>query len=117
MHIVVNDIQSVSEYEDTLFTLSAQGLNNTVVSMTNVGTNTVNYRFQEFTGTAWSNIGLIGTDTYNTLISDQAVTIKVTSNYSQIRCVGNSSGGSIIEFTVQRSHPRASGGAIPIVGF
>lgn len=117
MHIVVTDIQAVAEYEDTLYTLSAQGINDTIVSMTNEGTNTINYRFQEYTGTAWNDIGLSGSALYNTLISDQSRTITVASKYSQIRCVGNASGGSILHFSIQRSHNRASGGAIPIVGF
>ena len=117
MQIVITDNQSVTEYESTLYTLSAQGLDDVIIAMANHGTNTVNYRFQEYTGSIWRDIGSVGTDTYNTLITEQSRTLRVISKYAQIRCVGNASGGSVLNFTIVRSYNRSSGGTIPIVGF
>lgn len=116
MHVTLTDNQIVNEYESCLFTMMAIGLDDVVIVLSNHGINTMNYRFQEFNGTSWRDIGGPGTEVYSTLMSDQSRTIRVTSKFSQIRLMGNASGGSMLNFTMVRSHNRASGGPIPIVG-
>lgn len=117
MHITLTDNQIVNEYESCLFTMMAQGLDDVVIAMSNHGINTMNYRFQEYNGSQWRDIGGPGTDVYSTLMADQSRTVRVSSKYAQIRLMGNASGGSILSFTLVRTHNRSSGGPIPIVGF
>lgn len=87
------------------------------VIMTNSGTNTVTYRFQEHDGSAWADLGVLGDDTYNTLIAAQTRHFVVSSTYPNVRVLGNASGGAQLDFSVSRFHTRASGAAIPILSF
>ena len=115
MNIHVTDSQEVAEVEHTLFEVLRSGPTDMMVILKNVGINTMNYRFQEHNGSEWEDMGLLGTDFYNTLMSRQVRTLKVNSRYSQVRLVGNASGGAIIEFSVTRDYERMSGGPIPIL--
>jgi len=85
------------------------------VVMKNSGVNTMNYRFQEFNGTAWVDMGTNGSDYYNTLQVNEVKLLKVVSNYPQVQVVGNASGGAFLEFAVTRYVNRASGGSLPIL--
>ncbi len=115
MNIHVSDSQEVAETEHTLFEVLRSGPTDMMVILKNVGINTVNYRFQEHNGTKWVDMGLLGTDFYNTIMSRQVRTLKVNSQYPQVRLVGNASGGAILEFSVTRDYDRQSGGPIPIL--
>lgn len=115
MILHVTDSQVVSEVQSTLFSMIQQGPVNAMVVLKNSGVNTLNYRWQEFNGTAWTDLGTSGSDYYNTLSVNEVKLIKLTSVYPQVQLVGNASGGAFLEFAVTRYSNRASGGPIPIL--
>jgi hypothetical protein len=115
MVIHVTDTQVVGETLSTLFSTIQQGPVAFTTIIKNTGVNTMNYRFQEYNGTAWVDLGASGTDFYNTLTEDEVKTFKVSSSYPQVRMVGNASGGAFLDFSVTRYVERASGGALPIL--
>lgn len=115
MVINVTDSQVVGETESTLFSTIQQGPIDMLVIIKNSGVNTMNYRFQEYNGTAWTDMGTSGSDLYNTLSPNEVKMFEVESAYPQVRVVGNASGGAFLEFTVTRYANRASGGSIPIL--
>ena len=117
MIIIVSDSQTVSEVQSTLVTVLQQGSVDMPVIMKNSGVNTINYQWQEYTGSAWQVIGNAaqGSDYYNTLSPNQVLSLLVESSYPQVQLVGNASGGAMLEFTTTRYFNRASGGSIPIL--
>lgn len=115
MVINVTDSQVVGETESTLFSTIQQGPIDMLVIIKNSGVNTMNYRFQEYNGTAWIDMGTSGSDLYNTISPNEVKMFEVESSYPQVRVVGNASGGAFLEFTVTRYANRASGGSIPIL--
>jgi len=115
MNIFITDSNVVGETEAQIFETIQQGPVDALLMLRNAGINTLNYRFQEFNGVAWANIGLLGSDTNGTLTAGQAKSLKLTSVYPRIRLVGNASGGAVINFTLTRLASRASGGTLPIL--
>jgi len=111
----VTDGQVVGETVATLFSTIQQGPVSMLVVFKNSGVNTMNYRLQEFNGTAFVDMGTAGTDYYNTLSPNEVKSFKVTSSYAQVQLVGNASGGAFLEFSVTRYTNRSSGGSIPIL--
>ncbi len=119
MNTYIVDFQSVGETESTLFTMIQQSPIESSIILTNDGVNTINYRFQEYIqqggSLAWVDMGLLGTDYYNTLIAGQTRALIIRSLSTQVRLVGNASGGSVLVFSVSRFMVRADGGALPII--
>ena len=115
MIILNTDSQIVGETQSTLFSILQSGPVNALVVIKNSGVNTMNYRFQEYNGSAWVDLGASGSDFYNTLSVNEVKTLKLTSAYPQVQMVGNASGGAFLDFSVTRYFNRASGGAIPIL--
>lgn len=115
MVIHVTDSQIVGETQSTLFSTIQQGPVNMMVIIKNSGVNTMNYRWQEYNGSAWVDLGDSGSDFYNTLSVNEVKAIEVESTYPQVQMVGNASGGAFLEFSVTRYVNRASGGSIPIL--
>lgn len=115
MVILNTDSQLVGETESTLWSTFQQGPTNMQVIIKNSGVNVMSYRFQEFNGSAWVDLGASGTDYYTTLSVNEVKILKVTSSYPQVQMVGNASGGAFLEFSVTRYFNRASGGPIPIL--
>jgi len=115
MTILVSDTQVVGETVSTLWSVLQQGPVAMTLIIKNSGVNVISYRFQEWNGTAWADLGANGTDYYNTLIQNQVRSFKVESNYPQVRMVGNASGGAFLEFSVLRYADRSSGGSVPIL--
>lgn len=109
------DEQVVGETLATLFSVLNQGAVAMLVIIKNTGVNTTNYRFQEWNGTAWADLGASGSDFYNTLTENEVRSFKVTSAYPQVRMVGNASGGAYLSFDVTRHVERSSGGSLPIL--
>lgn len=108
------DSQLVGETQSTLWSVT-YGPVEMQVTIKNSGVNTMNYRFQEFNGSAWVDLGTSGSDFYNTLSPNEVKLVKVTSTYPNVQMVGNASGGAFLEFAVQRYSNRPSGGQIPIL--
>jgi hypothetical protein len=117
MNTFVQDTQSVGEVESVLFETLQQGTTDMLVTILNRGINTINYRFQTSSdgGSTWEDMGLPGTDVNNTLQSAQVRSFKVASNSSRSRLVGNASGGAILDFSLTRYFPRASGSSVPLI--
>lgn len=117
MNVQAQDSQVVGEVLSTLWSTVQQGPVEMLLQIKNSGVNTMNYRLQEFNGSTWVDLGLQGSDYYNTLMANQVRNMKVVSTYPQVQMVGNASGGALLEFLVVRYFNRASGGAIPLVAF
>jgi len=115
MVIHVTDSQLVGETNSTLFSTIQQGPVDMAIVIKNSGVNTMNYRFQEFNGSAWVDMGASGSDLYNTLSVNEVKLIEVDSSYPQVQMVGNASGGAFLEFAITRYVNRASGGSVPIL--
>ncbi len=113
MIVHASDTQTVTGSVTTLFTIY-QASTEAHIILKNVGANMLAYRFQEWTGSAWSDIGISGSDTYNTLTTNQIKFITVSSAYPKVQLIGNASGGSTLEFTVTRNHDRDDGGPLPL---
>jgi hypothetical protein len=92
-----------------------QGPVDALFVMTNDGTNTINYVFQEWNGTSWDNLGQPGDPTYTTLSPGQVLAFVVSSNYPKVQLLANASGGSIIDFSASRFYVRTAGGALPML--
>ena len=120
MNILVSDINVVGETESTQFELLNQGTTNALLFLSNVGSNTINYRFQEFVSATqtWTNlVPNVDDDLYGTLIAGQTRSVKLEASNPQIRLVGNASGGSSLWFSVNRFSVRGNGGRLPILNF
>lgn len=115
MIILNTDSQIVGETQSTLFSTFQTGPVNMQVIIKNSGVNTMNYRFQEYNGTSWVDLGASGSEFYNTLSVNEVRVLVVASDYPQVQLVGNASGGAFLEFSVTRYFNRPSGGAIPIL--
>jgi hypothetical protein len=110
---VDNDIQVVGETTTTLFSFSQPGPLAALVIMANLGTNTINYDFQQFDGANWGDIQPVGGWLNTTLQAGQVATIRVTATYPLVRLTGNASGGATLSFSVTRWGNRPSGGSLP----
>lgn len=97
-----------------MFTLLQDGAVSALVLIKNSGVNTANYRFQEWNGTAWVDLGASGTDFYNTLSPSEVRSFKLTSTNSKVQMLANASGGAFLDFSITRYFNRASGGALPL---
>jgi len=115
MQIFIQDTQIVPETQGTLVDFFQQGPVEMLVFLTNDGANTLNYIWQQWTGTAWQDMGVVGSDLYNTLSPGQTRSLKVTSTYPRVQIVGNASGGALLDFSVSRVFTRSSGGSCPIL--
>ena len=115
MIITTTDSQVVGETQSTLLSFIQQGPVSASVTLKNSGVNTMNYRFMEYNGTAWVDMGASGSNYYTTLSPNEVKMFIVSSTYPQVQMVGNASGGAYLEFSVQRYTNRASGGPVPIL--
>lgn len=113
MTVFFSDNQVVGEVVATLLTV--KGVTTFQIIIKNSGVNTMNYRFQEFNGSAWVDLGESGSDFYNTLTQNQVRSIQVESSYPQVQILGNASGGAFLEFSSQTEINRPSGGSYTIL--
>jgi len=115
MQTFVQDNETFQETEATMFEMLQSGTVSALIILENAGANTANYRFQEYNGTAWVDIGTLGSSTYNTLTAGQVRSVQIASSYPKVRLVGNASGGSTLEFSVTRFFSRAAAGPLPLI--
>jgi len=113
MTVHLTDGQVVGETEAQLVQL--KGTTDVNVIIKNSGVNTMNYRFQEYNGGTWVDLGASGSDLYNTLTADQVRLFAVEATYPIIRIIGNASGGAFLEFVFTADVNRASAGAYTIM--
>lgn len=117
MQTFVTDEQVVPSSLGTLFGIPGQGSVSANVILSNDGTNTLNYDFQQSPdGYTWTDIQTIGSPLNNSLQPGYQVSLQVASAYTQVRCIGNASGGSTLGFSIQRYFNRISGGNCPLIG-
>jgi hypothetical protein len=115
MVVHVTDSQVVGETVATLFTIIQGAPIDATIIMKNSGVNTMNYRFQEWNGATWVDLGSSGSDLYNTLSPNETKSVEVDSSNPKVQMIGNASGGAFLEFAITRYFNRDSGGAIPIL--
>ena len=115
MFTQVVDRQTVYGVDGVLFSMTQQAPTGALVTMTNTGTNTMNYHFQQFDGNVWSDMSPLGTPLNNTLTGGQFTVVAVVSGFPQVRLSGFATGGAAIEFAVDRYVERPSGGSIPLL--
>jgi hypothetical protein len=115
MVVHVTDSQVVGESVATLFQIIQAAPIDATIILKNSGVNTMNYRFQEWNGSTWVDMGASGSDLYNTLSPSETKSVEVDSSNSKVQMIGNASGGAFLEFAVTRYFNRDSGGAIPIL--
>ena len=113
MTVHLTDGQVVGETEGQLMQLKGVTAFNAIIK--NSGANTMNYRFQEYNGSAWVDLGSSGDDLYNTLTVNQVRLFAVEATYPIVRIIGNASGGAFLEFAFTSDVNRASGGAYTIM--
>lgn len=117
MYTFVQDSQVVGNTTSTLFAMPQQGVVNAQVVMSNDGANITSFDFQTSSdGVTWTDIQTIGNPLNSTLIPGQQTSVLVQSPYTQVRCVGYASGGSILSFSITRYFNRPSGGNCPLIG-
>jgi hypothetical protein len=115
MVVHVTDSQVVGETLAALFVIIQPSPVDAAIVLKNSGVNTMNYRFQEWNGSTWVDMGTSGSDFYNTLQPNETKLIEVESSNPKVQMIGNASGGAFLEFSVTRYFNRDSGGSIPIL--
>ncbi|MDD1733163.1 MAG: hypothetical protein LUQ53_04250 [Methanothrix sp.] len=115
MVVHITDSQVVGEAVGTLFTIIQPAPIDAAIVLKNSGVNTMNYRFQEWNGVSWVDMGASGSDFYNTLSPNETKLIEVESSNPKVQMIGNASGGAFLEFAITRYFNRDSGGAVPIL--
>ena len=115
MVVHITDSQVVGEAVGTLFTIIQPAPIDAAIVLKNSGVNTMNYRFQEWNGVSWVDMGASGSDFYNTLSPIETKLIEVESSNPKVQMIGNASGGAFLEFAITRYFNRDSGGAVPIL--
>jgi hypothetical protein len=111
--VVWSDNQVCGETESTLLTV--KGVTQFAITLKNSGVNTMNYRLQNYSGSAWVDLGESGSDYYNTLSANQVRQIMVSATYPQVQIVGNASGGAFLEFSAMTEVNRPDGGSFTIL--
>jgi len=112
MQVRFQDDQIIAEVEGTAFeTVVPPGTKNSIF-FSNKGINTIEFRFQEHNGTTWVDIGLAGSEFYNSLVKCATKHVVVTPNYNRFRMVASASGGSYLDFVIERHLERMSGGLV-----
>jgi len=117
MNTVVTDRQTVGETEGTLFEMLQQGPVSALLTVRNTGSNTMNYRFQEYNGTTWEDLDEAGDPLNDTLTAGEVKSLTVETDYPRVRMLGYASGGATLDFSVMRYIARASGGALPMLSY
>lgn len=116
MQINCADVQVVGETESTLFEFINQGSTDALLFLSNLGSNTLNYRFQQNVSGAWTDLVLNPDNMlYGTLMPSETRSIQLQSPNPSVRLVGNASGGASLWFQVSRFAVRGQGGRLPIL--
>lgn len=115
MQTFVLDTNVVGEIEATIFTMFQTGPVSALLTLRNVGANTLNYALSEHDGSAWTVLGDSGTDFQTTLTAGQVKAFKVESTYPKVQLQAYASGGAELEFSATRFYTRTAGGSIPIL--
>ena len=115
MIINISDGAVVGETSSVMFTMLQEGPVSALVILKNSGVNVISYRIQEYSGSAWVDLGASGSDYYTTLSAGEVRSFKLTSTYPKVQLLAGASGGAYLEFAISRFWNRSAGGAIPIL--
>jgi hypothetical protein len=115
MNITCTDTQTIGASLAQVFEMIQTGTVDALVTLANNGVNTANYKFQEKINGTWTDMAASGNPLNDTLIAGEVVSLKVASDYPQVRLMANASGGAVFEFSVLRYFVRGDGGALPIL--
>lgn len=110
MRTFVTDTQAVPSTSATLFDMIQQGPQAALVTIHNTGSITMNYTFQEHTGSAWSNLA-----SASTLQGSEVKRVKLESDYPRIRMIGDAASPTTLAFSITRTYVRPSGGSMPLI--
>lgn len=118
MQIVVADIQIVGSTESTMFEFLNQGSTDAMLFLSNLGSNTLTYRFQQNISGTWTDL-VVNPDgiLYGTLVPAETRSIQLVVANPDVRLVANASGGATLWFQVSRFAIRGDGGKLPILNF
>jgi hypothetical protein len=126
MQINCADVNIVGSIDDVLFELINQGSTDCQFFFSNLGSNTINYHFQQLVSGSWVDISSTTgpDDAYDnqvltgTLMSAETRSIHLSGVANpQVRVMGNASGGATLWFQVSRFAVRGAGGKLPILNF
>lgn len=115
MQTFLSDNQDVGETSLVLLSMLQSGPTRALMTLQNMGVNTMNYVFQQLSSGTWSDMDVLGTDLHNTLSPAQVKDFALESDFPQVRMVGNASGGTTLNFSVARWYDRPSGGQLPLI--
>jgi hypothetical protein len=124
MNTVVSDtnvipITGTYNGKEQIFVVTMQGPLVAPIIMRNAGANQINYTFQEYDGSNWSDLDIAGTPLNDVLATGTPPTgvrvILIQSNFSQVRLLAQATGGSTLEFTLVRFYNRPSNGPLPLL--
>jgi len=117
LYTFVQDSQVVGNTTSTLFAIPQQGAVNAQVVLSNDGANLTAFDFQSSPdGVTWTDIQTIGNPLNGTLNPGLQTSVLISTPYTQVRCIGFASGGSILSFSISRYFNRPSGGNCPLIG-
>ncbi len=117
MYILISDDQPVVALESQAFSFIQQAPLVAQATLTNIGANIIGYRFQELIAGSWHDLATLGNPLNNTLSPAQTVAVQVESDYPQVRALAYATGGSTLNFAVQRFVNRPAGGVIPLLNY
>jgi hypothetical protein len=114
------DTQTVTSTDSVLFSLINQGAISAICLMTNLGTSTLNYHWQQYilVGGVWTWTDISPTqDNYftGTLTAGSSFIVQINNTNPQIQLMGNSSVNTTLLFSVDRIFKRPFGGLLPLV--
>lgn len=117
MYIQIFDDQVVGAVESQAFSLIQQAPIAPQINLTNTGANIIGYRFQSLQAGSWHDLATLGNPLNNTLSPLQTVALAIESDYPQVRLLAYATGGSTLQFAVQRQVNRVAGGVIPLLNY
>ena len=117
MYVQIFDDQDVGAVESQAFSFIQQAPQVAQVNLTNKGSNIIGYRAQQLIAGSWHDLATLGNPLNNTLSPAQTVSVAVESDYPQVRFLAYATGGSTLQFAVQRQVNRTSGGVIPLLNY
>lgn len=117
MYVQIFDDQSVAALESQAFSFIQQAPQVAQVNMTNTGANIIGYRYQQLIAGSWHDLATLGNPLNDTLSPLETMAVAIESDYPQVRCLAYATGGSTLQFAVQRQVNRVAGGVIPLLNY
>lgn len=117
MFVLISDSQTVSASEGQAFSMIQQAPISSQANLTNAGDNIIGYRWQQLIAGSWHDLATLGNPLNDTLSPAETASVVVESDYPQVRMLAYATGGSELQFAVQRLVDRPAGGVIPLLNY